>query len=299
MASVVVRSVGLEFIGTENPTEGVGGPKVEPIDVVAKTDIETVGFAFLDEEIGEIVFGFFVYSTDKVGGVAWVEHFIAVCIEQLRKVFKINFRISGKMIGEIVFGTKNDVLRFLNVVLYFVTLESARNIEVVGSSEGSIEEVDDIVVRACIKEYLAVKTSGHFDAELVGNIVLGRNARLQASRIESVVIDIANAWVDKPIASGNLVGYVSGQAVGVFMLFYVQTIGVVEEVVGRVAFDCDTVTHPIGADKVGDVQSHVKSVNATMVVVVRGVSKAHVVVGIGYVSLENGTGSSDEHKVGS
>ena len=245
VAAVVVGGVGLYLVGACDPAEGVGGPEVEPVDVVAEAHVEAVGHAGLDDEVGEVVFGFFVRSTDAVGLVVGVEHFVAVGVEELAEVFEIELGVASEVLSEVVFGADDEVLCALHAVGDGVVAEGGGFVEFARAGEEAAEEVDDVVVGACVEEYLAVEATSHFEPEAVGGVVFGGEARLEATGVERGVVDVAQAGVDEPVAGGDFVGGVGGDVDGVFVLFCIDAIGVVVLIVGGVAFEGKAVAQAV------------------------------------------------------
>ena len=245
VAAVVVGGVGLYLVGERDPAEGVGGPKVEPVDVVAEAHVEAVGHAGLDDEVGEVVFGFFVRPTDAVGLVVGVEHFVAVGVEELAEVFEIELGVASEVLSEVVFGADDEVLCALHAVGDGVVAEGGGFVEFARAGEEAAEEVDDVVVGACVEEYLAVEATSHFEPEAVGGVVFGGEAWLEATGVERGVVDVAQAGVDEPVAGGDFVGGVGGDVDCVFVLFCIDAIGVVVLIVGGVAFEGKAVAQAV------------------------------------------------------
>ena len=73
--------VGLNLIRTLHPAKGIGGPEVEPVDIVAEAHVEAVGGARLDNKVGEEVFGFGVCTCRTVGVVVAVVHLVSIGVE--------------------------------------------------------------------------------------------------------------------------------------------------------------------------------------------------------------------------
>ena len=299
VTAVVVRVVGLQLVGALHVAEGVGGPEVETVEVEGGADIEARGEALLDDVVFAQVFGLVVSAGGVVVVVVEVAvDVVAVGVEQLVEVFEVHLGIEGDEVGEVVFGTDDEVLGFLHARGHLVAQERRGQSEVGTAGQEAGEEVDDVVVGACVEEYLAVESAGHLEAQLVGGIVFGGDARLQLCAGEGGVVDEAHPWVEQPFVGGELVGGVQRQVGRGDMLRDPLGVVVVEAVVGVVALDGETVAETVGTDEVRHLQGGVEAADGTVLVFPRAVVEGDVVVAVGHGAFQDGRRAGDEHEVG-
>ena len=174
VSAVVVGCIGLDFVGADYPAERVCGPEVEPVDVVAEAEVDTISHAFFDNVVGEQILGFLVNATNAIGLVAGVEHLVAVGIEELAEILEVYLSVGGEVVCEVVFGTEDEVLSVLNAVANRSAKEGGGLGKGRHSSEDSVEKVDNVVVGSGVDEDLAVESPGHLESKTVVKVVFGR-----------------------------------------------------------------------------------------------------------------------------
>ena len=175
-----------------------------------------------------------------------------------------------------------------------------RDAEVGGACEEAVEEVDDVVVGASVEEHLAVEAAGELQAEVVGDIVFRRQARLEAGLVEAGIVDEAHAGVEEQtgvaagaFADAPLIGGV-GRDIRRGLLLR-RAAG--ELIAGVVAFHAEAVLESVTADEVGDLQRHVEAADVAVAVLAAAVVEGDAVVGIGQRALEDGRRAGDEDEV--
>ena len=160
------------------------------------------------------------------------------------------------------------------------------------------EEIDDVVVRTGVEEYLAVETARHLEAQVVGGIVFGGKARLKVETLQGGVIDHAHAWIGNEFAGIQVVGAIHGERGARLPLLDGVAVVVDKSVVGGVALDAQAILHLVLSEEIGDLHRHVESANLTEFVVFAAVVQGDVVFRIGNAAVQNGRRTRDKHEVG-
>ena len=201
---------------------------------------------------------------------------------QLAEVLVVELQVDRQVVYHIVFHAGHDVLSLLDAALHRLALIVGRYVELARAGEEAGEEVDDVVVRAGVKDNLAVEAGGKFEAQVVAHIVFCRQARLEAGLVERGVVDIAQARVEQPVAEVGVVGDVGREGAGVLVLSAVDAVVVGVAVVGGIALDADAVACLVDAYEVGDAQRHIEARDAAELRCAGAVVEGDIVFGVGH-----------------
>ena len=216
------------------------------------------------------------------------------------EVFKVDLGVEGDIIHHIVLGSGNDVLGTLHIGVHLLTHERVGQVELRRACEEAGEEVDDVVVGACIEEHLAVEAAGELQTQFVCSVPFGCHTGLGRHRVDRLrgVGHQTEARVEQPAAVVELVGAENGEHRRRLMLRYTLAVLVPELVVGVVALDAEAVLQTVLADEVGHLHIDVEAVDGAVFVVAGTVVECDAVVGIGDGAFENCRGAGDEAEVG-
>ena len=298
VAAVVVGRVGLHGTRALHVAERVGAPYIESLHVIAQRHVHARGVALLEDEIGHIVLRLLVDGARLVGRVRLVVHLVVVHVEQLAEILQIALHVGAQMLRDVVFHAGHQVLGALHAV-HRVAEEGAGLVQLSRTGEEAAEQVDDVVVRAGIEDNLAVQSAGQLDAQPVGGVPLGCQARFHARLAERYVVHQPYARVDNPVARLDVVGCVGRDVGCVFVLFLRDAVGVRVVVFRGVALHADAAFQLVLAEEVGHVDGGVEAADAAVLVLLAVVVQPHQIVGIGHGAVEDGRGARHEHEVAS
>ncbi len=291
-------TVGEHLVGTLHETEGVGGPEVETLDVVAEAEVETIGEAIFDNEVGEVVHRLLEDTTWGIGCIVAVVDLVGVHVEELMEMLDIDLGVASEVGCEVVLYADNEVLRLLHTRGERLALEGEGHIELAGTREEAVEEVDDIVVATGVEEDLAVEASCHLDTEAVGGVPFGREARFELWVVERGIVDETQTRVDEPAVADVVVGAIEGDIGGVLVLRLGHEVLVGEDIVGGVAFEAHTHLEIVFAEEIGDVDRGIEAADLAALGTAREIVEAYLIVGEGYGAVDERRHTGHESEVG-
>lgn len=298
VAAVVVRVVGLHLVAALHIAQRVGGPHVEPLHVDLRAEVEARGVAVLDDVVFAQVLGLVVGTGGRgVIHVAVVVHLLAVGVENLVEVLVVELGVEGDVLREVVFEADDGMLGFLHAVAALAE-EGVGLVEVGRAGEEAAEEVHDVVVGACVEEYLAVETAGEFQAQVLVDVVFRGQARLEAGLGEGGVVDEAHPGVEQPFAGLDVEGGKDREVGRGLVLRNVFLVLVDKLIVSSVSFNAESILQFVVSQKVCDLHVGVETANLAVAFVAGAVVEGDGVLRVGHATVEDGRGTGDEHEVG-
>ena len=256
MAAVKDRVVPAQPVPTVHVPQTVHKPQIGLTLLVLHHEVGPDGAAGFHDEV--LLEGVRLVRVDDVVR----EELVAVEVAQLREVLEVAFGVEVEALGEVKLEARHHVVRRLQAVDDVALVPVGQTdvvLQILGASQETVEEVDDVAVGVGRDDVLGVHPRGRFQAQALARLVLQPDARLRAEFGQGAVVLHPHAGLHDPIAPVHGVVEVPAEFRVVLALLHRDLQRVVGLEIRPQAHHLQAVLHLVLAHDVLEVQPEVEA----------------------------------------